>query len=449
MFSITIFVAIYYLLWRVVPSVAYSWQLNAAPVQCTDISITITGTDGQPPYSVLVVPFGPPPFGADVRGVIQKNFDGNSNSVNVPIKYPANTQFVAVVSDTAGFGTGGTSAPTLVAQSGDNSCFNASQPWSPHFWYFIGPLSQPAAEVVQCNTTRIWWNKTADVEGTPKFAGIIPGGVSFSILAESGITNTSDEGIGFSWLPRLSQGTQILIVGGDDRGLGAGGSAEFTTAHSDDSSCVTAGSPSTTPGTVAGAVNTTSSMTAAIIGGAVGGSLGFVALCAIIAFLLIRHRRNQRYSTGSTIYTLNSERADIMTKPGNPLSYYGIEPFDHTLSPVSGFGHENTAPMRQLTISTTSGMASPNGDRLSGPQAVEPPGSLSRSGSGSINFTPSAPMITTTIIQHTDGGAPVENENVPTTINLPPTYNSLESTQQGRTRQGGKRRVTDNQPFSR
>ena len=81
-------------------SAAYSWKLDAAPTQCTDLSISITGTDGLPPYNVLVVPFGPTPFQdqIDVRGVIYKSFDGNSGSISLPINYPADTEFVAVVS---------------------------------------------------------------------------------------------------------------------------------------------------------------------------------------------------------------------------------------------------------------------------------------------------------------------------------------------------------------
>ncbi|KAM6490682.1 hypothetical protein JOM56_014025 [Amanita muscaria] len=448
MFSIAIFVAIY-VLWRVVPSVAYSWQLNAAPTQCTDISITVTGTDGQPPYSVLVVPFGSSPSGTDVRGVIQKNFDGNSNSVNVPIKYPAKSQFVAVVSDSAGFGTGGTSAPTLVAESGDNSCFDVSQSWSPKFWFF---LKTPG--VVQCSTTQIWWNNTANVQGTPSFVGVIPGGLSFPISEESGISiiaTTPIEEIGFSWLPRIREGTQLVIVGGDNRGLGTGGQVPYTIAHSDNSSCVTAGrGPSITPGAVAGAVKSTRNTTA-IIGGAVGGSVGFVALCAVALFYILHRRNRGQYPKGSTVYSINPERPGIMTKPNHPLSHYGVEPFANQGSPINGFGYENAAAsMMQVTASAQNGM---NGDRLStGPQSVVATSSCSGPGSGSMIFPSPHRKISTTIIQHKDGGpgeAPAENG--PETINLPPTYDSLTSAQQDTTRQepAGKSRVLETDQTNR
>jgi len=77
---------------------AYSWQLDAAPKQCSNISISVTGSGGLPPYDLLVVPFGPTPFEnkIEVRGVIDKSFSGKS--ISFAINYPAGTQFVAVVS---------------------------------------------------------------------------------------------------------------------------------------------------------------------------------------------------------------------------------------------------------------------------------------------------------------------------------------------------------------
>jgi hypothetical protein len=81
-------------------SAAYSWILNAPATQCSNLSITITGSDGTPPYSVLVVPFGPTPLpnGAEVRTVIVQPFDGDSTTTSFAINYPADSQFVAVVS---------------------------------------------------------------------------------------------------------------------------------------------------------------------------------------------------------------------------------------------------------------------------------------------------------------------------------------------------------------
>ena len=81
-------------------SAAYSWVLNALATQCSNLSISITGSDGVPPYRVLVVPFGPTPLpsNTEVRSVIDHPFDGNATTASFAINYPANSQFVAVVS---------------------------------------------------------------------------------------------------------------------------------------------------------------------------------------------------------------------------------------------------------------------------------------------------------------------------------------------------------------
>ena len=56
------------------------------------------GSDGVPPYRILVVPSGPSPFSTEVRSVIDHPFDGNSTTASFAINYPVNSQFVAVVS---------------------------------------------------------------------------------------------------------------------------------------------------------------------------------------------------------------------------------------------------------------------------------------------------------------------------------------------------------------
>ena len=79
-------------------SAAYSWVLTAPATQCSNLSISIIGSDGVPPYSVLVVPFGPSPLSVDVRSVIDYTFSGESTTASFAINYPADSQFVAVVS---------------------------------------------------------------------------------------------------------------------------------------------------------------------------------------------------------------------------------------------------------------------------------------------------------------------------------------------------------------
>lgn len=81
-------------------SAAYSWNFKANPQQCSNLTISISGSDGQPPYRVLIIPFGPTPLpnNVEARTILDVPFEGNSNTISFQLKYPANSQLVAVVS---------------------------------------------------------------------------------------------------------------------------------------------------------------------------------------------------------------------------------------------------------------------------------------------------------------------------------------------------------------
>lgn len=80
-------------------SAAYTWAFQSAPQQCSNLTIQISGSDGNPPYRALIIPFGPTPFanGTEVRKILDVPFNSNSNSVSFQLDYPANSQLVAVV----------------------------------------------------------------------------------------------------------------------------------------------------------------------------------------------------------------------------------------------------------------------------------------------------------------------------------------------------------------
>lgn len=77
---------------------AYSWTFQNTPQACKNLSIAISGTGGSPPYSVLILPFGASPLSnfVEARRIIAQSFD-NDTSVSFQLKYPENSQFVAVV----------------------------------------------------------------------------------------------------------------------------------------------------------------------------------------------------------------------------------------------------------------------------------------------------------------------------------------------------------------
>ena len=87
----------------------------------------------------------------------------------------------------------------------------------------------------------------------PNFLGVIPGGQSFAI-PEGPITRVQAQGTGFSWVTNVRGGTTLMLVGGDNRGNGTGGSV-FSVVSSgidNNSTCLSQNSPSSTAGNPAG-----------------------------------------------------------------------------------------------------------------------------------------------------------------------------------------------------
>lgn len=85
-------------------SFAFSFNFTSIPQQCQELSLAISGS-GKPPYSVLIIPFGPSPLpnAVEARRIFEVQFNGTSTSASFLLNYPANSQFVAVVSAAVSF----------------------------------------------------------------------------------------------------------------------------------------------------------------------------------------------------------------------------------------------------------------------------------------------------------------------------------------------------------
>ncbi|KAK1226705.1 hypothetical protein PQX77_010308 [Marasmius sp. AFHP31] len=213
------------------------------------------------------------------------------------------------VSDSTGFGSGGTSTAQQVTSSDNSSCYNASTSVVSQWVFNIEPESQ----IVQCQPTRLWWDPS-EVQGNVSFLGVIPGGNS-SEIPEGQITDkwTQGLGTGFDWTPNIRAGTVLHIVASDARGTGNGGSKRATVGDSlnRNNSCLNDQSPSSTvsgpvpsntapesrPSIVPEAPETPSSTplpVVAIVVSAIGGFLVF----GLVAFILRWHLRKRRSAAG-------------------------------------------------------------------------------------------------------------------------------------------------------
>lgn len=424
---------------------SYTWSFTSTPQQCGTLSLQVSGS-GSPPYSVLVIPYGPTPLpnNTEVRTIVYQQFDGSSTATSFQLKYPTTSQFVAVVSDSTGFGSGGTSVAASVMSSSDSSCFNPNQTVSPAFPFNIFPTNQ----VVQCNASRLWWDPS-QVQGTPSFQGVIPGGQSFSI-PEGQITQVSNEGTGFSWIPSVRDGSTLIIVAGDNRGLGTGGSGLYTVSQGiyPNSSCLTTTSPSSTIGSPAGGAyptnasgaETTSSSSSktnvgAIVGGVIGG-LAVVAILALAGFYLIRRKTANKVTKERPVDLLQGDPEDDHDPaPGELGNYYRPEPFLAT-EPTETSSMYRGEEGRGGTVTSSSRYGT--SDRresalgsFSDMRSATPDYEMGITGGTTIpNSSRKSPMPRQlrpiNIIQHDDAGAAGEQaEGQPDTVELPPAYTNI------------------------
>ena len=159
------------------------------------------------------------------------------STTNLTLQFPQNSQFVAVMSDATGFGTGGTSTIYTVG-SGPSDCLPSNPPKADFYMYFA--QTTPS----QCGSFGITWDSTNPVH----IYGIIPGGQSFDLGAPS-------SGTGFDWTTNVRQGTQMLFLGVGQNNEN-GGSSDITTVGGGSSGCINAQSPSSTASPAAGGVST-------------------------------------------------------------------------------------------------------------------------------------------------------------------------------------------------
>ena len=77
--------------------IGYSWGTSRPAQQCSNITVTVGGTDFIYPLKALIIPVGPSPLSYEVRKVIEVAFPVNSTAVSFPLPYPAGSEFVVLV----------------------------------------------------------------------------------------------------------------------------------------------------------------------------------------------------------------------------------------------------------------------------------------------------------------------------------------------------------------
>ncbi|KDN48955.1 hypothetical protein RSAG8_02308, partial [Rhizoctonia solani AG-8 WAC10335] len=188
---------------------AFTFAFSSQPSQCQ--SLTIQWTEGTGPYRLFLVPVGH--VTPEIRSIVSIGIPAGQLSTNLTLRFPENSRFVAVMSDSTGFGTGGTSLIHTVG-SGPSDCLSTTT--SQADFYMYTDSDTPS----QCGSYPISWD--AGVTSPVHIYGIIPGGQSFQV-------NTPSSGTSYDWTANVRAGTQMLFlaVGGNNEN---GGSTDFTRA---------------------------------------------------------------------------------------------------------------------------------------------------------------------------------------------------------------------------
>ncbi|OSD03170.1 hypothetical protein PYCCODRAFT_1467041 [Trametes coccinea BRFM310] len=326
--------------WSLIPTLILLWprQVHAAnftftygtATQCDDFSVSWTG--GTPPFQLtLALSYG----SYRTLDIPADNYSNGKGSFSATLPFPAAKQFMAIMSDSTGFATGGVSKLITVGKpSGQNSC-NTTDPG-------VDFTFEANSFLGQCLTYTFDHYDGAVQPFT--VTGIIPGGTVFPLTAPVGSTS-------FDWVVNVKSGTPIVFMGSDSKGRNGGCGQVLTVGLSSDATCLTKDSPAavahpptqTKPATSkpsasktqsASTTSATASATAApddgsssktngatIAGAIIGCIIGAFVVGTLIWFYLRRRRGTAPLTTGKVggfFGKFQKKEIDLMHDPGLP-----------------------------------------------------------------------------------------------------------------------------------
>ncbi|KAG8689437.1 hypothetical protein FRC09_012422, partial [Ceratobasidium sp. 395] len=358
-------------------------------------------------------------------------------------------QFVAMMSDATGIGTGGTSAIIAVGGGTKSDCLPSSAS-APKFYLYLDPETP-----TQCGTMNVSWSPEA-VPPVSVYTMVI-GGQSGALSIPAGASSVP-------WTTNIRVNTTMMFVAGDSRGPGTGGSSNLFTIGQGSNACINENSPSSTQRPPAGGINTavgatpttvppsnngSSTNVGAIVGGVIG---GVAAVIMFFLVLLFFYRRRKHHRSGGTrpmkpdLIDPSEDQPAPQEGRGELPRFYEPEPFimpDALSNPETASRHslhsthEGQPPRTSMT--TASGMPghgrAPSRLSVTTMSEAGGPGPASSSGRSKSGMPPSA-FRPVNFIQHEDAGdVPAANQE-PETVELPPAYTDFRSRAAGTSGEG-------------
>ncbi|KAH7918063.1 hypothetical protein BV22DRAFT_1025220 [Leucogyrophana mollusca] len=343
-------------------SVARAFSMAAGPAtQCDDFSVSWTG--GQPPFEIMLVPQNTIYINVPVPSSAFANNQGSYSINELPLA--EDQEFVVVMSDATGFGSGGVSNTiTVGGPVGNNGCNTTSQ--SPSFYF-----DTPETTFQQCSQYAFdnYVGATLPVNVTASISGLIPGGDLFVVQFPTS-SNYS-----YAWTVDVAAGTSLILFMTDATGAQGGTTNISTVVSSEDSSCLFGSYPSST-GSAAPQMTSTpisprksgASLSVGVIAGiAIGGTAVLVTATALL--LYYRRRRHGNSPLSHIRFTKARDNSlDLDQDPNNLTRATSIHAFPYEVGSLS-----QRAPFMSQYMALGQRAHDPSSQDLSSPARLQDP----------------------------------------------------------------------------
>ncbi|CAE6502396.1 unnamed protein product [Rhizoctonia solani] len=189
-------------------ALCHAWRANfSESTQCGTGTVTWSATAAEsigPPFVVRMAAFGLAPLIFNLPASAWSD-SSRTGSYSYTVPWPAGTQFLSVMDDGFGSGTGGISGIQTVTPSSNSTCINST-------------ITEPSrvfdiySSFVQCSTVSMNWTEPATSQ--TRITGLVPNGIAFQL--DSPLTGSKST----TWDLNIEAGTAFVLIYGGASGNG-------------------------------------------------------------------------------------------------------------------------------------------------------------------------------------------------------------------------------------